>query len=245
MSETTAERLTGAIVDAFATLAGARLHATVSATPEPDAAATEGWAAQLGLAGAHTGTVRVWFDTALVDAVGASAERAEDSAPAAASRVRALLSELGAHLSSVSAFSGIDIDVHADPAPAPAPGGRTIRFRAGDQSVGLAVVATELAPARHAAPRRSDDARLEAVLDVELPLIVRFGRTVMPLSALAELGPGSVIDMARSPDEPVDLMVGERVIARGEVVIVSGNYGVRITELLGGREASPDLEARL
>jgi flagellar motor switch protein FliN/FliY len=67
----------------------------------------------------------------------------------------------------------------------------------------------------------------------------------MPLRALAELGPGSVVDMGRSPDEPVELLVGERVIARGEVVVVAGNYGVRITELGGGRQGGGDMEARL
>jgi len=89
----------------------------------------------------------------------------------------------------------------------------------------------------------SSDARLEAVLDVDLPLVVRFGRTVMPLRAVADLSPGSVVDMGRSPDEPVELLVGERLIARGEVVIVGGNYGVRITELTGSRR-SAELEAR-
>ena len=88
------------------------------------------------------------------------------------------------------------------------------------------------------------DARLDAVLDVDLPLIVRFGRAVMPLKAIADLGPGSVVDMGRSPDEPVELLVGERVIARGEVVVVSGNYGVRITELSGSRQGTSDIEAR-
>src|SRR4029077_20615096 len=94
-----------------------------------------------------------------------------------------------------------------------------------------------------AAITSEDDSRLEAVMDVDLPLIVRFGRTVMPLRALADLTPGSVVDMGRPPDEPVDLLVGERLIARGEVVIVGGNYGVRITELTNGRR-STDLEAR-
>ena len=88
------------------------------------------------------------------------------------------------------------------------------------------------------------DARLDAVLDVDLPLVVRFGRAIMPLRTLADLGPGSVIDMGRSPDEPVELLVGERLIARGEVVIVGGNYGVRITELAGTRAQSSGLEAR-
>ena len=87
------------------------------------------------------------------------------------------------------------------------------------------------------------DGRFEAVLDVDLPLIVRFGRAVMPLRALADLGPGSVIDMGRSPDDPVELLVGQRLIARGEVVIVGGHYGVRITELTGARIAG-ELEAR-
>lgn len=85
--------------------------------------------------------------------------------------------------------------------------------------------------------------RLDAVLEVDLPLVVRFGRAVMPLRALADLGPGSVIDMGRSPDEPVELLVGDRLVARGEVVIVGGNYGVRITELTGP-QAATELEAR-
>jgi flagellar motor switch protein FliN/FliY len=103
--------------------------------------------------------------------------------------------------------------------------------------------ATPPAVAAGAAVATPPDTRLEAVLDVDLPLVVRFGRAVMPLRALADLGPGSVIDMGRSPDDPVELLVGERVIARGEVVIVSGNYGVRITELTGG-QSGPELEAR-
>jgi flagellar motor switch protein FliN/FliY len=92
-------------------------------------------------------------------------------------------------------------------------------------------------------PAVPPDTRLDAVLDVELPLVVRFGRAVMPLRSLADLGPGSVIDMGRSPDEPVELLVGERLVARGEVVIVAGNYGVRITELTG-QQVAVDLEAR-
>jgi len=92
-------------------------------------------------------------------------------------------------------------------------------------------------------PQVPPDTRLDAVLDVELPLVVRFGRAVMPLRSLADLGPGSVIDMGRSPDEPVELLVGERLIARGEVVIVAGNYGVRITELTG-QQVAAELEAR-
>jgi flagellar motor switch protein FliN len=72
---------------------------------------------------------------------------------------------------------------------------------------------------------------LDVILDIELPLTVRFGRTEMTLQALTQVGPGSVIDLDRSPDEPVEVLVNEKVIARGEVVVVAGNYGVRVTEV--------------
>ena len=54
----------------------------------------------------------------------------------------------------------------------------------------------------------------------------------MTLRALTQLGPGSVVDMGRSPDAPVQLLVGSQVVAQGEVVVVGGNYGVRITHLV-------------
>jgi flagellar motor switch protein FliN len=72
---------------------------------------------------------------------------------------------------------------------------------------------------------------LDVILDIELPLTVRFGRAEMTLQALTQIGPGSVIDLDRSPDEPVEVLINEKVIARGEVVVVAGNYGVRVTEV--------------
>jgi flagellar motor switch protein FliN/FliY len=84
---------------------------------------------------------------------------------------------------------------------------------------------------------------MDVVLDMELPLVVRFGRTVMSLKALAALGPGSIVSMGRSPDDPVELLVSEQVIARGEVVIVGGNYGVRVTHLVSPADRAKGLEA--
>ncbi|MGE3276364.1 MAG: FliM/FliN family flagellar motor switch protein [Vicinamibacterales bacterium] len=75
-------------------------------------------------------------------------------------------------------------------------------------------------------------ANLDVILDIDLPVTVRFGVTDLPLNSLARLGPGSIIDLARSPDDPVDLLVSGKVVARGEVVVVSGNYGVRILEVV-------------
>jgi flagellar motor switch protein FliN len=73
---------------------------------------------------------------------------------------------------------------------------------------------------------------LDLILDIELPLWVRFGETKMSLQALAKLGPGSTINLERAPEDPVDVMVNNTVIARGDVVVVAGNYGVRVTEVM-------------
>jgi flagellar motor switch protein FliN/FliY len=87
------------------------------------------------------------------------------------------------------------------------------------------------------------DERLEAVLDVSLPLVARFGQTVMPMRVLAALGPGAMVDLDRSPDEWVELLVGGRVVAKGEVVIVAGNYGVRILEVVGAAKLRQQMES--
>jgi flagellar motor switch protein FliN/FliY len=86
---------------------------------------------------------------------------------------------------------------------------------------------------------------LDVIMDIDLPLVVRFGRTELPLKALTALGPGSVIDLGRSPDEPVEVLISNRVVARGEVVIVSGNYGVRVRDVVSPAERARSLEAEL
>jgi flagellar motor switch protein FliN/FliY len=87
--------------------------------------------------------------------------------------------------------------------------------------------------------------KLDMILDIDLPLTVRFGRTEMPLRVITGLGPGSVIDLGRSPDDPVDLLISNRVIARGEVVIVGGNYGVRITDVTSPADRVRSLEGEI
>jgi flagellar motor switch protein FliN/FliY len=94
-----------------------------------------------------------------------------------------------------------------------------------------------------ATPHQIDQSRINVILDIDLPVIVRFGRTDMPLRMLTRLGPGSVIDLGRSPDEPVEVMVSNRVVARGEVVIVGGNYGIRIIDVVSPSERMAWMEA--
>ena len=99
----------------------------------------------------------------------------------------------------------------------------------------------ETADSRRAARSRT----LDVIMDIDLPLVVRFGRTELPLRTLTTLGPGSVIDLGRSPDEPVEILISNRVVARGEVLIMSGNYGVRIQEVVSPAERARSLEAEL
>ena len=74
--------------------------------------------------------------------------------------------------------------------------------------------------------------RVGVILGIDLPVVVRFGRTELPIRTLAKLGPGSVIELGRSPGDPVEMLVSDRVVARGEVVIVGGNYGIRIVDVV-------------
>ena len=92
-------------------------------------------------------------------------------------------------------------------------------------------------PARPAGPPPTPvPANLDLILDMDLPMWVRFGWTHMSLQALSKLGPGTTLDLERTPDDPVEVLVNNIVIARGEVVVVSGNYGVRVTEVVSAQE---------
>jgi len=68
--------------------------------------------------------------------------------------------------------------------------------------------------------------------DVTLPVEVRLGEAELPIEELLELRQGSVVALDHSPNDPVDLIIGSRVVARGEVVLVNGELGVRVTEIL-------------
>jgi len=80
------------------------------------------------------------------------------------------------------------------------------------------------------------EGNLELLWDVALSLTLRFGQRELLLKEILELSPGAVIELDRQVDEPVDLLLERKVIARGEVVIVDGNYGLRITEVASAAE---------
>lgn len=72
---------------------------------------------------------------------------------------------------------------------------------------------------------------LKIVMDVELNVSLLFGRRQLPLREVLGLASGSVIELDRMVDEPVELLLDGKVIARGEAVIIDGNYGLRVTEI--------------
>ena len=77
---------------------------------------------------------------------------------------------------------------------------------------------------------------LDVLLDIELPVTIRFGSAQMTFGDVMGLNAGSLVEFDRAPEEPVEVLVNGRVVARGEMVMVQGNYGVRITEISSRRE---------
>ena len=77
---------------------------------------------------------------------------------------------------------------------------------------------------------------MDLLLDVELPVSVSFGRAELPLKDVLKLTTGSIIELNRSVSEPVEIIVNNCVIARGEVVVVEGNFGVRVRQVISRQE---------
>lgn len=75
------------------------------------------------------------------------------------------------------------------------------------------------------------ESNIQRLMDVEMNVTVRFGRTEMPLREIVRFGVGSMIELNRTVDEPVELLVNNAPFARGEVVVIDGYYGVRVTEI--------------
>jgi flagellar motor switch protein FliN/FliY len=80
-------------------------------------------------------------------------------------------------------------------------------------------------------------ANMELLMDVSMRVTVELGRTRMQLSQILELQNGSVVELDRLAGDPVDIIVNDCMVARGEVVIVDDKFGVRITEMVSSKNA--------
>jgi flagellar motor switch protein FliN len=74
--------------------------------------------------------------------------------------------------------------------------------------------------------------KLEMILDIPLKVSVELGRTKMLVNDLLQLGQGSVIELSKLAGEPLEVLVNEKLVARGEVVVVNEKFGIRLTDII-------------
>ena len=82
---------------------------------------------------------------------------------------------------------------------------------------------------------------IQRLLDIPLNLEVVVGSTILPLGSLLQLGTGSVVELNKGLEDPVDILVNGKLIAKGGMVIVGEKFGVRITEIIGKEERIKNL----
>lgn len=192
---------------------------------------------------------KLWAET------GRSALAAADLPPASDEEVRNTLREMLAQAFSsfavaLGAQQGLELTATSGSARDAVPDGWTtvrIEFQLPDQA--QAAVLLSMHPwwlTEHVTEESNNNAvtdpepecasAMDLLLDVELPVSVSFGRTRLPLEELLKLGAGSIIELGRNADDPVELIVNNCVVALGEVVVVDGNYGVRILRIASRAE---------
>jgi flagellar motor switch protein FliN/FliY len=231
------------IVTQLAIVIGALVERAAAAGPGTEAP-QRGWVATLRASGSAHGSLSIEFDEAATEALTTRimAFDARPPEPMVVDTLKEICGQAAGALVQEPPLVGTKLvlesvqraSVESEREPAlmqvAVAGGETLRLRLwGDIALNAmpSLTTPDRAPATPAGPK------LDVILDIDLPLVVRFGRTEMPVRTLAALGPGSVIDLGRAPDESVEVLVGSQVVAHGEVVIVGGNYGVRITDVIG------------
>jgi len=83
---------------------------------------------------------------------------------------------------------------------------------------------------------------MEMLLDISLPVTVELGRTRMMIRDILHLAPGSVLELDKLVGEPVDIMINDKPIAGGEVVVIDENFGVRLTSIVSPTERVVNLQ---
>lgn len=113
-----------------------------------------------------------------------------------------------------------------------------------------AAMASDMATSAAAEKKSSDaaavsagkDRNLNLILDIPLRVTVELGRTKMPVSELLNLTQGSVIELSKLAGEPMEVLVNDKLIARGEAVVVNEKFGVRLTDIISPAERVEQLK---
>lgn len=242
MDQTQNKLFSAHLAGELATVLYADPGGTIDVEAALEQATGSGYLLTVKCAGGESGNIIAWVsgavsESAAREATGSETPSQDDVLLLIRSRAEVAL----ANLTGVAEFSGLALTVTGVVPGNPPTQGARFTFVTPSGEKGSVSVLSNLARAESIS-RGSNN--LDLVLDVELPLVVRFGRTVMNLKTLIGLGPGSIVDMGRSPDDPVELLVSDKVVAYGEVVIVDGSYGLRITEVVSRGDRSRSMEAR-
>ena len=105
--------------------------------------------------------------------------------------------------------------------------------------------AVESRPKNSAAEAPADpvnDRNLDLILDIPLKVTVELGRTRMPVSDLLNLGQGSVIELNKLAGEPLEVLVNDKLIAKGEAVVVNEKFGIRLLDIISPKERVEQLK---
>lgn len=86
------------------------------------------------------------------------------------------------------------------------------------------------------------DRKLDMLMDIPLRVSVELGRTKMLVSDLLNLGQGSVIELNKLAGEPMEILVNDKLVARGEAVVVNEKFGVRLTDIISTKERVEQLK---
>jgi flagellar motor switch protein FliN len=164
----------------------------------------------------------------------------------AATKIKSLFGETKLEVSTVEppTWQGVDVPLVASEAASEK---RSLELRLSPELLAsvssTSVSSTKSAPGTDLAANSeatsaavTHEPNFDLLLGVNLNLTLRFGQRVLPLREILDLTSGSVIELDREVEEPADLLLGDKLIARGEVVIVDGNYGIRITEVADARQ---------
>ncbi|MBF0431614.1 MAG: flagellar motor switch protein FliN [Fibrobacteria bacterium] len=105
-----------------------------------------------------------------------------------------------------------------------------------DSSTDFINLDMEVQPKQQATYASTGNPNIDLLLDVPLDITIELGRANLSIRKILELGPGSIIELDRKATEPVDLLVNDKVVAKGEVVVVDEYFGIRIVSLISPEE---------
>lgn len=225
-----------AIALAAATSAARLLPSVAPLTPVPAAAGIgpdpEALAVVASFVGPNSADVLIVADQAVRDALasGAAEGATLDLADALRPALEAAVAELGAGVLEAARTEPVATALPADAHLV------ALQGEDGVQAWFALRMRAETAPRAAGVPTQR--ASLNVLYDVEMTLTAELGRTRLPVRQVLELTPGSVLELDRAAGSPADVMVNGRLIARGEVVVIDEEFGIRITEIVTGDGAA-------